>query len=61
MDNLFRNLSPQEEAEFRSAARSEYQPLTYINPNWHPVYRRECVAINHKAYESIQKKKLRIL
>jgi len=52
--SLFRELTEQEKVEFKTAARSEYQPFTVINPNWHPVYRQECVQINHKTHKSIE-------
>ncbi len=45
-EGLFRNLSPEEEQEFRDGARRDYIPQTKINPLWHPVYRDECEKIN---------------
>ena len=45
---MFRELSKQEEEEFRQVARAEYQPFTLINELWHPVYREECVKINNE-------------
>jgi len=44
--NLWRNLSPEEEKEFRQAAREKYEPFSDISPLWHPVYIDECVKIN---------------
>jgi len=43
---LFKSLSDEEEKEFREGARSDYVPMTKINPVWHPVYRDECNKIN---------------
>ena len=53
--NLFRELSKDEEKEFRQAARSEYQPFTRISELWHPVYCDECTKINLKNHNRIQK------
>jgi hypothetical protein len=43
---LWRELDPQEEAEFRQSARENYTPLDPISPLYHPVYRDECDRIN---------------
>lgn len=43
---LFRELTPEEEKEFRKWARENYQPLTEIKGIWHPVVQDECVKIN---------------
>lgn len=42
-DGFFRDLSPDEQAEFRRHARANFKPTTdTVNPCWHPVYRDEC-------------------
>lgn len=40
-DNMFRELTPDEENEFRQWARDNYDPDTKVNPLWHPVVRDE--------------------
>ena len=42
----FRNLTPDEEDEFRAWARGNYEPREEINPMWHWVVRDECDRIN---------------
>jgi hypothetical protein len=44
--NLFRQLTPQEEAEFRQWARDNYAPFSEISGVWHPVVQDECARIN---------------
>jgi hypothetical protein len=44
--NLFRQLSADEEKEFRKWARDNYQPFTEIKGIWHPVIQDECVKMN---------------
>lgn len=44
--NLWRELSEEEQKEFRDAARERYKPFSAINPLWHPVFIDECVKIN---------------
>jgi hypothetical protein len=46
---LFRTLDPDEEAEFRAWARTNYDPLSPINGVWHPVIQDECRKINAEA------------
>ena len=46
---LFRELSVEEEKEFRVWARSNYEPFTEIQGVWHPVVQRECTLINEEA------------
>jgi len=43
---LFRDLDAVETMDFIDWAVDNYQPLTPINPVWHPVVRRECDRIN---------------
>ncbi len=43
---LFRDLSPDEEQEFRDWARQNYVPYSEIKGIWHPVVQDECVKIN---------------
>jgi len=44
--SIWRELSPEEEKEFRQAARKNYKPFSDLDPLWHPVYTDECVKIN---------------
>jgi len=46
---LFRDLDPDEVADFRQAARENHQAGDEINPVWHPVYRDECAKIDDEA------------
>lgn len=41
---MFRELTLEEEAEFREHARDTFKPENgdEINPVWHPIYRDEC-------------------
>jgi hypothetical protein len=48
---LFRELSEQEEREFRADARKNY--ITPINGVWHPVYQDECVKMNKEAANNV--------
>lgn len=43
---LFRDLTAEEEVDFRSWARSNYEPNTEISEIWHPVVQDECLKIN---------------
>jgi hypothetical protein len=43
---LFRELAPDEEAQFRQWARYHYEPFTKIEGIWHPVVQDECVKMN---------------
>jgi hypothetical protein len=47
-ESWFRNLSPQEEEEFRKDARQKYQVGSEIDDLWHPVYRMECMKMNEE-------------
>ena len=44
--NLFRELTPKEEKEFRKWARDNYEPFTEIKGIWHPVVQDECVKMS---------------
>jgi hypothetical protein len=46
---LFRELSPNEESQFRQWARDNYQPFTDIKGIWHPVVQDECRKINQES------------
>ncbi len=43
---LFKQLTEEEEEEFREWARENYEPLSEIKGIWHPVVQAECVKIN---------------
>ena len=45
---LFRNLTTEEEDEFRQWARDNYEPFSEIKGVWHPVVQDECVKINQE-------------
>ena len=47
--NLFKQLSPEEEAEFRQWARENYTPFEPIKGIWHPVVQDECRRMNEEA------------
>ena len=49
---MFKNLSPDEEKEFRKWARENYCPLDPIQGVWHPVVQDECAKINSEKIES---------
>ncbi|MHB9836864.1 hypothetical protein Q8F57_018685 [Paraburkholderia terrae] len=46
---LFRELTADEEREFRQWAREHYKPFEPINGVWHWVTQAECVQINRTA------------
>ena len=46
---MFRDLTPEEEQEFRKWARDNYKPLTPISGVWHPVIQAECSLMNQQA------------
>jgi hypothetical protein len=46
---LFRELTAEEEAEFRKWARENYKPFSPINGVWHLVVQNECVKMNVEA------------
>lgn len=50
--NLYRELSADEEREFRKWARDNYQPLSDISGLWHPVIQLECQQMNREASEA---------
>lgn len=43
---LFRELTPEEEKDFRKWARDNYKPYNEIKGVWHPVVQDECVRMN---------------
>lgn len=43
--SIFRELSDDEEREFRRWAREHFLPTDPINETWHPVVRDECLLI----------------
>lgn len=45
---LFRELTEQEEKEFRQWARENYKPFTEIKGIWHPAVQDECVRMNRE-------------
>ena len=50
--NLFRNLTPKEQQEFRTWARENYKPLDEIKGIWHPVVQNECTLMNERFIET---------
>ena len=46
MNPLFRDLSPEEQKEFRDWTRINYTPHTKIKGIWHPIVKDECGRIN---------------
>jgi pyruvate/2-oxoacid:ferredoxin oxidoreductase beta subunit len=43
---IFKDLSKEEETEFKQWARDNYKPHTNINELWHPIIKAECEKIN---------------
>jgi len=43
---LFKQLTENQEAEFRQWARDNYKPFDPIEGIWHPVIQDECAKIN---------------
>ena len=43
---LFKELTSEEEKEFREWARKNYVPFSEINGVWHPTVQDECAKIN---------------
>lgn len=46
---LFRELSSEEEKEFRQWSRSNYKPFDDIRGIWHPIVQDECIKMNEEA------------
>jgi len=46
---LFRNLTPEQQRQFRVWARMNYRPFDPIQGIWHPVVQDECVKMNAEA------------
>jgi hypothetical protein len=46
---MFRELSSEEEKQFRTWARSNYKLGESISGIWHPIVQAECVRINEQA------------
>ena len=49
MSALFRELTPEEEVDFRLWARENYSPGEPVSGIWHPAVRDECRAMNEEA------------
>jgi len=47
--SIFRDLSFEEETEFRLWARENFKPFSLISSCWHPVVRDECLKMNNEA------------
>ena len=47
---LFKDLTAQEETEFRQWARDNYVCFSDISGIWHPVVQDECKNMNDEAY-----------
>lgn len=45
---MFKDLTPEEEQEFRKWARNNYKPDEEIHSFWHPVVRDECAKMNQE-------------
>lgn len=45
---LFKDLTDEEQAQFRQWARDNYKPFTEIQGFWHPIVQEECVLINRE-------------
>ena len=49
--NLFKELTPEEEVNFRKWANENYTPGTAISDVWHPVVQEVCHQMNRSARE----------
>jgi len=45
---FFKQLSSEEESEFRKWARDNYKPFSDISGVWHPVVQDECKKMNEE-------------
>ncbi len=48
--NLFKDLTAEEEDEFRQWARDNYVCFSDVSGVWHPVVQDECSKMNSEAY-----------
>lgn len=55
MNSLFRQLSEEEEADFRRWARENYTPGEEVKQIWHPVVRDEIRKMCREELEIIEK------
>jgi len=44
--DMWRELSEEEQSDFRKWARDNHKPGDEVNPTWHPVCRDECAKID---------------
>ena len=51
-DNWFRELTPDEEEQFRQWARENFDPGTPASPLWHPVVRDEWAKLANEPTDS---------
>lgn len=58
---LWRELTQEEERQFRQWARENYKPLSEINGLWHPVIQDECKKINENTSLKFLEKELQEL
>ena len=45
---MFKQLTKQEEREYRKWAIENYEPFSEINGTWHPVVQDECRKLNQE-------------
>jgi len=45
---LYKDLTPEEEPEYRKWAREHYEPFSPILGLWHPTIQEECTKINRE-------------
>lgn len=53
MDNIYRELSKEEENKFRHWARTNYHYGDQVNELWHPVIKDECEQMNQEWRDEI--------
>jgi hypothetical protein len=53
MFKMFKELSEQEQSEFKLWARKHYKPFSEISGVWHPVIQTECTKMNIAAQAEI--------
>lgn len=54
----FRKLDAAGEAEFKKAAREQYELFTEIKGVWHPIYQMECALMNHRAADYTEEREI---
>jgi hypothetical protein len=51
VDELFQELAPGDEKDYRQYAREHFKPESKLNPLWHPCIVNECIKIINEFYD----------